>query len=67
MEGLPPEDREWLFASKLRNAADVVQYYLDELSKESRPAGRVGRPDSAMAWAIQDTPNADNIVQAPEL
>ena len=58
---------KWLSASKLRNAADVVQDYLDELSKESAgPAARVGRPDSAVAQAIQDTANADNIVQAPD-
>ena len=55
-----------MFASKLRNAAVVVQDYLDELSKESRPAARVGRPDSTVAQAIQDTANADNIVQAPD-
>lgn len=64
--GLPPEENEWLSASKLRNATDVLQDYLDELSKDSRPAARVGRPDSAVAQAIQDTANADNIVQAPD-
>ncbi|KAL3131415.1 hypothetical protein ABBQ38_007727 [Trebouxia sp. C0009 RCD-2024] len=40
--------------------------YLDELSSKSRPAARVGRPESAVAQAIQDTANADNIVQAPD-
>ena len=64
--GLPPEEKEWLPASKLRNAADVVQDYLDELSKESRPAARVGRPDSTVAQAIQDTAIADKIVPAPD-
>ena len=64
--GLPPEENEWLSASKPRNAADVVQDYLGELSKEGRPACRVGRPDRAFAQAIQDTANADNIVQAPD-
>ena len=58
--GLPPEENEWLSASKPRNAADVVQDYLRELSKEGRPAARVGRPDSAFAQAIQDTANADS-------
>ncbi|KAL3153996.1 hypothetical protein ABBQ32_013551 [Trebouxia sp. C0010 RCD-2024] len=42
--------------------------YLDELSNKSRPAARVGRPEGAIAQAIQDIANADNmfIVQAPD-
>ena len=44
-KGLPPEENEWLTASKLKNAADVVQDYLDDLSNNSRPAARVGRPE----------------------
>ena len=46
-KGLPPEENEWLTASKLQNAADVVQDYLTELSDRGRPAARVGKPDSA--------------------
>ena len=65
-KGLPPEENEWLTASKLKNAADVVQDYLDDLSNKSRPAARVGRPESAVAQSIQDTANADNVVQQPE-
>lgn len=34
-------------ASKLKNAADVVQDYLDELKNKGRPAARMGRPDGA--------------------
>ena len=48
-KGLPPEENEWLTASKLRNAADVVQDYLDELHNKDRQAGRVGRPDGDAA------------------
>ena len=48
-KGLPPEENEWLTASKLKNAADVVQDYLNELSNRGRPAARVGRPDGAAA------------------
>ena len=48
-KGLPPEENEWLTASKLKNATDVVQDYLEELSNKGRPAARVGRPDSALA------------------
>ena len=62
--GLPPHEDEWLPVSKLRNAAESVQDYLDELHKQSRPAARVGRPESAVAKAIQDTAAADNVVTA---
>ncbi|KAL3135987.1 hypothetical protein ABBQ32_007027 [Trebouxia sp. C0010 RCD-2024] len=63
--GLPPEDSERSTASKLRNAADVVQDFSHGLSSKSRPAARVGRRVGTIAQAIQDTANADNIVQAP--
>lgn len=66
MEGLATRGKQALSASKVRNAADVVQDYLNELSKESRPAARDGRPDSAVAQAIQDTANADTNLQAPD-
>ena len=65
-KGLPPEENEWLTASKPKNAADVVQDYLDDLRNKSRPAASVGRPESAVAQSIQDTANADNVVQQPE-
>ena len=38
-----------LTASKLKDASDVVQDYLDELSSRARQAAGVGRPDSAAA------------------
>jgi len=34
---------------KLKNATDVVQDYLDELSNRGKQAAEVGRPDSAAA------------------
>ena len=48
-KGLPPEENEWLTASKLKNATVVVQDYLDELRNRGRQAARVSRPDSAAA------------------
>ena len=48
-KGLPPEENEWLTESKLKNATDVVQDYLNELSNKGRSAARVGRPDSVAA------------------
>lgn len=47
--GLPPRKHEWLTASKVQNASDVMQDYLDELSNRGRQAARVGRPDNAAA------------------
>ena len=48
-KGLHPEENECLTESKLKNATDVVQDYLNELSNKDRPAARVGRPDSVAA------------------
>ncbi len=45
--GLPPEENEWLTASKLKNGTDIVQGYLDELSNRGMQAARVGMPVSA--------------------
>ena len=50
--GLPPEENDWLPASKLRNAADVVQHYLNDSNSVTRPAARVGRPDSALLLSL---------------
>ena len=50
-KGLPPEEHEWLTGSKLKNATDVVQDHLNELSRKGRPAARVGGPDSVAAQA----------------
>ena len=61
--GLPPEENEWLTASKLKNATDVVQDYLDELSNRGRQTARVGRPDRAAAQgdnAVSDSGNTDS-------
>jgi hypothetical protein len=61
-KGLPPEENEWLTASRLKNATDVVQDYLDELSNRDRQAARVGRPDSAAAQgdnAVSKSGNTD--------
>ena len=62
-KGLPPAGSEWLTASKLKNATDVVQDYLDELSNRSRQAAKVGRPDTAAAQgdnAVSDNGNTDS-------
>jgi len=62
-KGLPPEENEWLTASKLKSATDVVQDYLDELSNRDRQAARVGRPDSAAAQgdnAVSKSGNTDS-------
>ncbi len=62
-KGLPPAGNEWLTASKLKNATDVVQDYLDEPSNRGRQAARVGRPDSAAAQgdnAVSDIGNTDS-------
>ena len=45
-QGLPPAENEWLTGSKLKNAADVEQNYLDELNNKGRPVARVGRPNA---------------------
>ena len=45
VQHLVSEENEWLPESKLKNATDVVQDYLNELSNKGRPAARVGRPD----------------------
>ena len=39
-----PEHSEWACESKLTNAAEVLQDYLDTLGPQDRPAARVGRP-----------------------
>ena len=71
-KGLPPEENEWLTASKLRNAADVVQDYLDEMHNKDRQAGRVGRPDSAAAHpgnsqvVTDSTTNSQNAAAQPK-
>ncbi len=47
---------------KLKNATDVVQDYLDELSNRGKQAAEVGRPDSAAAHgdnAVSDSGNTD--------
>jgi len=62
-KGLPPEENECLTASKLKNATDVVQDYLDELSNRGRQAARVGRPGSAAAQGdstVSDSGNTDS-------
>ena len=70
--GLPPEENEWLTASKLKNATDVVQDYLNELSNRGRQAARVGRPDSAAAQggnavsASGNTDSQDAVVAKPK-
>ena len=70
--GLPPEENEWLTASKLKNATDVVQNYLNELSNRGRQAARVGRPDSAAAQggnavsASGNTDSQDAVVAKPK-
>ncbi len=46
-------------ASKLRNAADVVQDYLDESKHKGRPAAGVGRPDGAANEASDDAASGD--------
>jgi hypothetical protein len=46
-------------ASKLKNAADVVQDYLDELKNKGRPAARMGRPDGAANEASGDAASGD--------
>ena len=57
--GLPLEENEWMTASKLKNAADVVQDYLDELKNKGRPAARMGRPDGAANEASGDAASGD--------
>lgn len=54
---------EWLTKSKLKNASDFVQDYLDELINKGRQAARVGRPDSAAAQAdsaVSDSGTTDS-------
>ena len=51
MKRLASRGDKRLTASKLQNAADVVQDYLTELSNIGRPAARIGRPANA---AVQD-------------
>jgi hypothetical protein len=61
-KGLPPEDNEWLTASKLKDVTYVVQDCLDELSNRGRQAAGVGRPDSAAAQgdnAVSDSGNTE--------
>ena len=70
--GLPPEENEWLTASKLKNATDVVQDYLNELSNRGRQAATVGRPDNAAAQggnavsASGNTDSQDAVVAKPK-
>ncbi|DBA94895.1 TPA: hypothetical protein ACH3X1_002428 [Trebouxia sp. C0004] len=47
----PPPEEPWPGSppAPVKNATDVVQDYLDELSNRGRQAARVGRPDIAAA------------------
>ena len=58
-------EREWLFDSKLGNAADAMQGYLDSGDK-GRAAAQVGRLDSAVDQAVQNTASADDLVPEPD-
>ena len=53
-KGMGPEDREWLSEHKLKNAADLVQEYLQDLQASGRSAPRIGK-------ASTDVPVGDNI------
>ena len=55
-----------MLASKLGNAADAVQDYLDDLKNKGRTAARVGRPVSAVDQAVQNTASADDLVPEPD-
>ena len=53
-KGMGPEDREWLSEHKLKNAADLVQEYLQGLQASGRSAPRIGK-------ASTDVPVGDNV------
>ena len=56
-------------ASKLKDATDVVQDYLDELSNRARQAAGAGRPDNAAAQgdnAVSDSGITDCAVAAED-
>ena len=53
-KGMRPEDREWLSEHKLKNAADLVQEYLQGLQASGRSAPRIGK-------ASIDVPAGDNV------
>ncbi|DBA74919.1 TPA: hypothetical protein ACH3X2_14289 [Trebouxia sp. C0005] len=71
--GLPSIENQWLTASRLKNATDVVQAYLNGLSDKGRAAARVGRPDGAAAQnssqnanAVSDSENTDMAAAATQ-
>ena len=53
-KGMGPGDREWLSEHKLKNAADLVQEYLQDLQASGRIAPCIGK-------ASTDVPVGDNI------
>ena len=59
-KGMGPEDREWLSETKLSNAADLVQDYLQGLQAKGRSALRVGRASTDVPAGVS-TPTQTGI------